>query len=179
MKEEIKPENHTVLNNGKLVNKNHPRIALRGKLDSLLSSFLEKELILKEIDEIKLSIYLNECSKYIHKMMASEANDKIIEEIHLFGFNEKELREISHSPKKYIGTNHLFNINSNMPKTVIALNKLRTEVRETELSCIYAIENEEIDSLKEIQKSLNRLSSAIYILMCTYTVGKKEIKINI
>lgn len=177
MSENIKQENQTALFGNKLVLKSHPRIAFRGKLDSLLASFIEINLISKEINEKELSEYLSECTNYMHKLIIAEALDKKPEEINLFGLNEEELREISHFPKKYIGTEHLFNINADMPKTVIILNKLRTLVRETELSCIFAIDNEKTEALEEIQKYLNRLSSAVYILMCIHAVGKKIVKI--
>lgn len=173
----MKKEDYTILFTKELVRKDHPRIILRGKIDDLRASFLYNQILIKDLGEEKLFSYLDECSNYMVEISKAEALNECVKEINLFGFDENTLHRISHSPKKYVGIDHLFNINASMPKSVIILNKLRTEIREVEIECIKATSDENDEVMKSLQKNLNRLSSAVYVLMIFYAVGLKEIKI--
>ncbi len=173
----MKKEDYTILFIGDLVRKDHPRIILRGKIDSLRASFLYNQSFIKELGEDKLFAYLEECNNYMVEISKAEALNECPKDINLFGFDEETLHKVSHNPKKYVGIDHLFNINSSMDKSVIILNKLRTEIREAEVECIKATLDENDEVMKSLQKNLNRLSSAVYVLMIFYAVGLKEIKI--
>lgn len=177
-----KLESYTSLFGTELVKKNHPRIVLRGKLDTLTASFLTTSLIVKQMKDEKLYAYLKECCQYMSKIVSAETRDKLLESIKLFGLNEAEIRELSHSPKKHMGIDHLFNINPEMNAAVIILNQLRVEIRESEVASVRLLdyieryndktENEVVES---IIKGLNRLSSAVYILMCMKASDNTEV----
>ncbi|KLI24256.1 ethanolamine utilization protein [Brachyspira hyodysenteriae] len=164
---DTKHENYTHLYDNVLVEKNHPRIILRGKLDSLLALIVDIEYEFKERQEYKLLEYLKKYHKLIHAILYSEVTNKSLELDTIFGLTDEEIRKISHHPKEYFGCDHIF-INYNMPYTVIKLNLIRTAVRETELIAYNALKNERED----IIKVLNRMSSAVYILMLIAYTGK-------
>ncbi|MCZ9960545.1 hypothetical protein OFQ54_01660 [Brachyspira hyodysenteriae] len=147
--------------------KNHPRIILRGKLDSLLALIVDIEYEFKERQEYKLLEYLKKYHKLIHTILYSEVTNKSLELDTIFGLTDEEIRKISHHPKEYFGCDHVF-INCDMPYAVIKLNLIRTLVRETELIAYNALKNERED----IIKVLNRMSSAVYILMLIAYTGK-------
>lgn len=166
-----KPENYTHLYDNVLVEKSHPRIILRGKLDSLLSLIIDVQYYFKEIHEDKMFEYLNKFQKLIHTVLYSEVTGKALELDTIFGFTEKDIRNISHHPKEYFGCDHIF-VNSSMPVTVIKLNLIRTYVREVELAMYNAFKNEREDLIR----LLNRMSSVIYILMLIAYTGKDILK---
>lgn len=166
-----KPENYTHLYDNVLVEKSHPRIVLRGKLDSLLSLIIDIQYEFKERHEDKLLEYLNRFQKLIHTVLYSEVTGKALELDTIFGFTEKDIRNISHHPKEYFGCDHIF-VNSSMPITVIKLNLIRTNVREVELAMYNALKNEREDLIR----LLNRMSSVVYILMLIAYTGKDIIK---
>lgn len=168
---DFKPENYTHLYKNVLVKKNHPRIILRGKLDSLLSLIVDIQYKFKEMNEYKLLDYLKQYQKIVHAVLYSEVSSKSLELDTIFGFSEQEIRTISHHPKEYFNCDHIF-INCDMPFTVIKLNLIRTSVREAEISAYEALKNERDDLIK----LLNRMSSSIYILMLIAYTGKDIIK---
>lgn len=163
----VKPENYTHLYNNVLVEKSHPRIVLRGKLDSLLSLIIDIECQFRERHEDKLLDYLKKYQKIVHTILYSEAAEKSLEFDSIFGLSSDDIRNISHHPKEYFGCDHIF-VNDEMPFTVIKLNLIRTSVREVELAAYNALKNERDDLIK----LLNRMSSVIYILMLMAYTGK-------
>ena len=58
-----------------------------------------------------------------------------------------------------------------MDLMLLRLNKLRSEVREVELEAVKAFKEEfKVDRMDIIQ-ALNRMSSAVYIMMLKFTAG--------
>ena len=60
-----------------------------------------------------------------------------------------------------------------MGKICVALNALRTQVRETELCAVNAFSKNPDEHL-DIVEGLNRLSSCVYILFCRVAAGHYE-----
>jgi len=58
-----------------------------------------------------------------------------------------------------------------MGAVCVALNLLRTRVRETELAAARAFETESGFSRRDLIQGLNRLSSCVYILLCRRLSG--------
>ena len=150
-----KPEHMTQLTGELLVPKTHPRIVLRGKLDSL-----ESDLLLLSLEEPGVGEPCRELLGYVRRMLKAEVLDTPLPEEKLLGLSMDELRSHSQFPQKYLGTPHF------MPEpkhglTVARLNRLRTRVRETELAAAAAFPQ----GREDIIRGLNRLSSAVYILM--------------
>ncbi|NLM04663.1 MAG: cobalamin adenosyltransferase [Clostridiales bacterium] len=160
---DTKPENMTQLYGNELVLKNHSNIIFRGKLDSLQSKILEIQVMANKNNEKKLVEELQEVLNFARDILKAEVLNEEFEDIALFGLSEKEIRAISHNPKKHLGVEHVLP-NYEMGEIVVGLNSIRSQVREVELNAIPIERNDLI-------KALNRLSSAIYVMMCRYLAG--------
>lgn len=162
---EEKPEDMTHLYGNRLIAKTHPRIALRGKLDSLEAQVLllqvryqDKKGLCQDLDSILI---------YLQTLLGAEVKNEVLEEVLLFGLNHEELRNMSHNVREAFGMNHPVP-DASMGAVAIELNFLRTQVREAELCAAHAFTNG--DELNIIQH-LNRLSSGVYILFCRILSG--------
>ncbi len=162
---EEKPEHMTHLKGNKLVLKEDLRIVFRGRIDSLESLIMEIQLQLFASPIKEIIGNLDEILDIVRKVLRSEVIDEPIEMDTLFGLNDKELREHSHHPQKYYGIEH-FLPDVSMGLEVVLLNKLRTEIREVELVAIKAFKKDYAVNRDDIIRVFNRLSSAVYILMC-------------
>ena len=79
------------------------------------------------------------------------------------------LRERSHYPQKYYGQGH-FQPDFGDGEALLWLNRLRTEIRRTELLCCAAFSDRDGRlTRQDLGKALNRLSSYCYLLM----IGEK------
>ena len=165
---EEKPENMTHLYGNRLIAKTHPRIALRGKLDSLEAQVLLIQVRYQE--ETGLCQDLESVLVYLQTLLGAEVKNEVLEEVMLFGLNHEELRYMSHNVREEFGMNHPVP-DPSMGAVAMELNFLRTQVREAELCAANAFPKG--DELNVIQH-LNRLSSGIYILFCRVLSGYYE-----
>ena len=151
-----KPEPMTHLNGDTLVPKTHPRIFLRGKLDSL-----ESTLILCQLQLPALTQPLGELLAQTRRILRCEVLEEPLKEVRLLGLTEEELRRRSHIPQEYYGVPH-FMPEASDGETIAHLNRLRCQVRETELAAAAAFPEGQREDLLQ---ALNRMSSAVYLLM--------------
>ena len=165
-----KPEDMTHIRGNMLVNKQHPRIALRGRLDSLMARVMNVQLIAVESGGEKVAEELETFLSYLRAMLAAEVKDCPLEPIRLLQMDSEEIRRCSHHVKEYIGIDHPVP-SYRMGKLCVALNDLRTQVRETELCAVNAFAHEKRESHSDIIEGLNRLSSCVYILFCRVAAG--------
>ncbi|MDK2799559.1 MAG: ethanolamine utilization cobalamin adenosyltransferase [Clostridiales bacterium] len=167
---EKKPEHMTQIHGNKLVYKDHPRIILRGKLDSFQSEILTFQILADAKGEKRLVEELEDVLIYIREILRAEVLNEDLNKREVIGLNEEQLREMSHHPKKYFGIGHILP-NYEMGEIMIGLNSLRSSVREVEIAAVTAFKKEcEVERLGII-RALNRLSSCIYIIMCKYKAG--------
>ncbi len=160
-----KPEHMTALNAKKLVLKNHPRIVLRGKIDTFQAKTLEVQILAEELGHRNMVNMLGEVNDYARKILVAELMDRELEDsITLIGLNEQELRYVSQHPSQYFGIGHIAP-SYKMGKLAIELNLLRAMSREVEIAAINAFADGEVKiERKDILRALNRLSSALYIM---------------
>ena len=151
-----KPEPMTHLNGDTLVPKTHPRIFLRGKLDSL-----ESALILCQLQLPALTQPLGELLAQTRRILRCEVLEEPLKGVRLLGLTEEELRRRSHIPQEYYGVPH-FMPEASDGETIARLNRLRCQVRETELAAAAAFPEGQREDLLQ---ALNRMSSAVYLLM--------------
>lgn len=151
-----KPEPMTHLNGDTLVPKTHPRIFLRGKLDSL-----ESALILCQLQLPALAEPLGELLAQTRRILRCEVLEEPLKGVRLLGLTEEELRRRSHIPQEYYGVPH-FMPEASDGETIAHLNRLRCQVRETELAAAAAFPEGQREDLLQ---ALNRMSSAVYLLM--------------
>ena len=152
---EEKPEHLTQLTGNLLVPKTHPRIVFRGKLDSLEAALLLEARALPEQAKA-----LEEILGCVRKLLRCEVLEEPFVPETLFGLTEREQRARSQNPQKYYGCPHFMPQPADSP-SILRLNRLRTQIRETELAVAAAFGRDRTDILR----ALNRLSSLVYILM--------------
>ncbi len=157
---EGKPEHMTHLNAQVLVPKTHPRIAFRGKLDSL-----EAELLLCGQDFPHLEKDLGEVLELARRIIRCDVLEEPLPDGKLCGLAEEELRKRSHFPQDFYGQPH-FMPNVRDTREVLRLNRLRCAVREAEISAAAAFVTPEGSVTRpDILRAMNRMSSMVYILM--------------
>ncbi|MCL2009112.1 MAG: hypothetical protein FWG71_01020 [Synergistaceae bacterium] len=163
-----KQEHKTSLFGGTAVDKTHPRVELRGRLDRLCALVVELQILAERQELMSLVEELEEVGGKLYDVLSCEVTGKTCDDLFLWGMNGDEIRERSHHPERYFATGH---IRPHYTMGVIAagLNSLRTQIRETELSACRAFtaEDGKIDRA-DLIKTLNRLSSAVYILTYKY-----------
>ena len=165
-----KPEHMTHLYGNVLVSKTHPRILFRGRLDSLEAFIIELQVKADARGLSRLTEELGELLAYARQMLACEVTGKPLPVIRLFGLDEGELRKMSHYPREYFGIPHLLP-DYRMGELGAGLNSLRTRSRETELAAAAAFRDGENLSRRDILQGMNRLSSAVYIMLLRLVTG--------
>ena len=169
MQEQKKPETKTLLRARELVDKTHPQIEFRGKLDSLVAKTVETQIFADEQNDNAIAEDLEDLLAFLRLVQRVEVTGEPLGEIRLLGLCSEQLRHDSQQVKEVFGIDHP------MPGRALgrmgaALNSLRAAVREVELSALRAFGEDRMD----IAEGLNRLSSAVYILLCRKVSGWYE-----
>ena len=168
-----KPEHMTHLRGNHLVGKTHPRIALRGKLDSLQAKVLEGQILAQKqgVDETVLA--LEEILAFLRKLLACEVKEEAFAWETLLGMDAPALRQASHNPEVSCGMPFCLP-SYKMGELAVCLNSLRAAAREVELAAALAFTDEHGAAQRgDILQALNRLSSAFHILYCRAAVLTK------
>lgn len=172
-----KPEHMTQLHGNMLVEKNHPRIKYRGKLDSLQSEvILAQSMISANPNDKKVVDDLDDILIVLRELMKSEVLDMAFELETIIGLSHEELRERSHNPMKFYNIEFMKLPDYSMGSTYAWLNKIRASIRETEIVAIEAFKDKRQVGRVDIIEELNRLSSALHIMMCKYLAGEYSSK---
>lgn len=155
-----KPEHMTHLHGDVLVEKDHPRIRFRGKLDTL-----ESVLILCQLGAKEVQAPVGEVLNLTRQILRSEVMEEPLHWDTLCGLTEEEQRRRSHFPQEYYGQPH-FMPGPEDGMTIALLNRARCAAREAELVGVSAFRDGEGNvSRPDILKALNRMSSMLYLLM--------------
>lgn len=164
-----KPEHMTHLVGNRLVNKDDKRILFRGKLDSLQALFVLNQALFAEMGEEKeLLEDLEDILASLREMMRCDVLGEPFERKTIIGLTHEELRDHSHHPMKYYKVKQMVLPSYTLGKTYAMLNQMRTAVRETEVTAAAAFHNGRSYERKDIIEELNRMSSAMHIIMCKY-----------
>lgn len=166
-----KPEHMTHLYGNKLVPKNHPRILFRGKLDSLQALVVLDQVLIGEDGNEKLVADLDDILGILREIMRCDVLDEELVNESVIGLTHAELRERSHDPMKFFKIKQMVLPDRTMGKDYALLNQLRTAIRETEVAAAEAFRNGNQYTRGDIIEALNRLSSAVHIMMCMYLAG--------
>ena len=160
-----KPEHMTQLRGELLVPKTHPSIKLRGKLDSLEALLLQGIAQARELGREQCAAGLQDCFNLAQAIMAAEVKEQALPSWSLLGLDSAALRHASHNPRDWAGipypTPH-----AGMSALCLALNFLRTQVRECERAACEALAHR-----TDMIEALNRMSSAVYLLFLKELVG--------
>ena len=172
-----KPEHMTHLKGNILVDKDHPRIAFRGCIDSLEAEILLAQQTCAGAGYPALAEELEEVLGFVRRFIRFDVLDEPVGEIALCGYGPDELREYSHYPEKHLGQSHFMPHYTDSP-AILAVNKVRTVVRRTELAAYAAFRDAGGVERTDIILGLNRLSSLMWIMMIKLKAGKypREVK---
>ena len=167
-----KPEHMTHLRGNVLVPKTHPRIAFRGGIDTL-----EAELLLcAQAADGPLRQTLCAMLDFVRSLIRADVLDEPVGAIELCGYTPEQLREYSHYPEKHFGQPHFLACYTDGP-ALLAVNKLRTVVRQTELAAYAAFRDADGNVTRgDMILGLNRLSSLMWIFMIKLKAGRYECK---
>ena len=169
---EEKPEHMTHLRGNVLVFKDHPRIAFRGMIDTLEAETMLVQLAAEGYPGLVAE--LEEVLSFVRRFIRCDVLDEPVGEIRLCGYTAEELRQVSHYPDKYLGQPHFLPSHSD-GRALLAVNKLRTLARRTELAA-YAAFRDGAGKLtrEDIILGLNRLSSLLWIMVIKLKAGQYE-----
>lgn len=167
-----KPEHMTHLKGNILVRKDHPRIAFRGMIDALEGEIMLAQQASQAYPALVKE--LEEALALVRRLIRCDVLDEPVGELRLCGYNAGQLREYSHYPDKYLGQPHFLPAYTDGP-ALLAVNKVRTLVRQTELSAYAAYKDVEGNVTRgDIILALNRLSSLMWIMMIKLKAGQYE-----
>ena len=167
-----KPEHMTHLEGNILVRKDHPRIAFRGMIDALEGEIMLAQQASHEYPALVKE--LGEALDLVRRLIRCDVLDEPVGELRLCGYDAGQLREYSHYPDKYLGQPHFLPAYTDGP-ALLAVNKVRTLVRQTELSAYAAFKDVEGNVTRgDIILALNRLSSLMWIMMIKLKAGQYE-----
>lgn len=169
-----KPEHMTHLKGNILVLKDHPRIAFRGYIDLLEAETALAQQAAAGEGYHALAEELEEVLGFVRRFIRFDVLDEAVGDIRLCGYGPDELREYSHYPERHFGQPH-FLIHYTDGPAILAVNKLRTVARQTELAAYAAFRDADGNVTRgDIILGLNRLSSLLWIIMIKLKAGKFE-----
>ena len=169
-----KPEHMTHLKGNILVFKDHPRIAFRGYIDLLEAEIVQCQRTCADTGYGVLAEELEEVLRFVRMFMRYDVLDEPVGEVRLCGYGPDQLREYSHYPEKHFGQPHFLVHYTDAP-AILAVNKVRTVVRQAELAAYRAFRDENgAVARNDIILGLNRLSSLCWIFMIKLKAGKYE-----
>ena len=158
---EEKPEHMTHLNAQVLVEKTHPRIRFRGKID-----LLEAELLLCiHQAEGEQARQLTEILDFVRMLIRCDVLEEKVARETLCGLTMAELRSRSHRPQDYYGQPH-FMPSGGDSGLLLQVNRARCVAREAELAAVEAFSDREGSPTRlDILQAMNRVSSMLYLIM--------------
>ena len=154
-----KPEHMTNLNARTLVCKTHPRILLRGKLDTLESEILMLQCTCAE----EWRAPLKDALSLARSVLAAEVREIPVPAWTLDGMGPEEVHRCSHHPEEFGFPGHILPAPEH-GLLAAQFNRLRAMTRETELAAVTAFWGGQKMAREDIVLALNRLSSYFYVL---------------
>lgn len=167
-----KPEHMTHLKGNILVPKDHPRIAFRGMIDTLEAETMLVQLAAEGYPGLVAE--LEEVLSFVRRFIRCDVLDEPVGEVRLCGYTAQQLREYSHYPDKHLGQPHFLPSHTD-GRALLAVNKLRTLARRTELAAYAAFwDSSGRVEREDIILGLNRLSSLLWIMVIKLKAGQYE-----
>ena len=154
-----KPEHMTHLNAREMVCKTHPRILLRGKLDTLESEIL----VLQCSSRPEWRAPLGDALLLVRAVLAAEVRETPVPAWKLDGMGPEEVHRCSHHPEDFGFPGHILPAPEH-GLFAAQLHRLRALTRETELAAVQAFWDGQRVQHEDCVLALNRLSSYFYVL---------------
>lgn len=168
-----KPEAMTHIEGNRLVMKDDPIIQYRGKLDAAGAQVVFVQSLIAAADGCPhLLSDLDDILAALRDLMRAEVLNEPLSRDTILGLTHEELRAQSHDPEKYFGVPPMQLPGYEMGTAYAGLNLLRTTIREAEVLAVHAFKQGTSVKRNDLVEQLNRLSSAVHILMCRYQAGR-------
>lgn len=165
-----KPEHLTQLaDDESLVDKSHPRLPLRGKLDTLQGLLLDAQCAADADGARGLVGELGEALELARAIVGAEVTGRPLAPWKLGGLEPAELRYHTHHTRELYGVPFMFPSVRQGP-VVARLYTARAYAREAELALYLAFPAS--DERSDLKLAMNRLSSALYLMTIKYVGGK-------
>lgn len=165
-----KPEHLTHLfDDESLVDKSHPRLPLRGKLDTLQGLILEAQVAADADGARGLVGELGEALELTRAIVGAEVTGRELRAWTLSGLSPSDLRYHTHHTHELYGVPFMFPSVRQGP-VVARLYTARAYAREAELAAYRAFPGE--GERADLKLALNRLSSALYLMTIKYVANK-------
>ena len=161
----VKPEHITHLHGDELVAKNHPIIAFRCEMDTLIAMLAEAGSVCAVSSRVELHDEISEIIAFAQQILRCEVIGEAFAIDNLAGHMLDEYREMSHNTRKYFGFDHPTPC-PDMGIAALRLNTIRMQVRRAELAAVNAFLHDDELERTDIVAALNRLSSVVYVLFC-------------
>jgi ethanolamine utilization protein EutL len=174
-----KPDHLTHLfDDASLVQKTHPRIVARGKLDLLQSAVLDAQTAADADGARSLVGELGEILELARALVGAEVTGRPAPPVALFGMGDDELRDATHHTHELYGVPFMYPDVRQGP-VVAKLGLARAIAREAEVALIQAFPAETggpaaPPARADLAHAANRISSALYLLACKYVAGRYE-----
>ena len=157
-----KPSALTQLNASHYAPKTHPRIKLRGRIDSLHARVLWLQRLAYEAGEEALVADLASLAAYCRELISAEYNERPVADLRLAGLDPDTMHRATHDPRSTLGVEHL-TLDHHDDELQHLLNLARTESREIEILALETFPSPHVHGAT-ICHALNRVSSAFYYL---------------
>nr|WP_122013432.1 hypothetical protein [Maliibacterium massiliense] len=161
----MKKEGQTCLYAQTYVDKDHPRIMLRGCMDDLDAQFIRVSALLRERGHEGLAQQVDSIGVGCAAVMRAEVLEQPVAPLRFLDMSPEEVHEMSHAVARHFGFGHL-RLCADMGLEMAELNCLRTKVRACEIAAVRAFGTN--SPRDDIIRTLNRMSSAVYVLMCMW-----------
>lgn len=169
---EKKPETMTHLYDNVLVKKDHERIYFRGKLDSVQALIVFAQAVISQNRENKVVEDLGTVLNSLREIMRADVLNDECKQLPILGMTYEEIHEMSHNPMKFFSIKQCKLPDYQVGQSYALLNMIRANIRETEVAAAKAFTVNRQIVRPDIIESLNRLSSAMHVMMCKYDAGQ-------
>lgn len=160
---EHKADALTQLNAAHYALKTHPRIRLRGQVDSLHAQVLLIQRLARQHDLPGLAQDLGTIAAYCRELTSAEYNERPVADLHLRDWDAERIHQATHDPRGVLGVEHL-TIDQDAPELQHWLNLARADSRQIEITALEAFPSPHHPYGASICHAFNRLSSTFYFL---------------
>lgn len=171
-----KPECMTQIHDNVLVSKGSNRICFRGKLDSMQALVVYAQSVIYETGNINIVNDLDTILNALREIMRADVLEEEIRPFELIGMCFEEIHDRSHNPEKYYGIEQCKLADYKQGKAYALLNLIRSGIREAEVIAAKAYIKDRQTERPDIIEALNRLSSAMHVMMSKLDSGEYKNK---
>lgn len=162
----------TQLNAHHYAPKTHPRIRLRGRIDSLHALVGLVQHLALRAGEDALARDLGTLAAYCRELTSAEYNERTVAELRLAEWDAEAIHRATHDPVGTLGVQHLTlaGVDAELQHW---LNVARTDCREIEILALEAFGSPHHPYGASICHAFNRLSSVLYFLQLRLKAGER------